>query len=79
MVNQDQELFVGYPEAAEYLGIQRNTLSSYVARGVGPKELPEREARGQYNLPRFTREALDEWRASRPGRGARTDLIKPAA
>lgn len=77
----DQETpaeFVGYGPAAEYLGVRRNTLSSYVARGIGPQSEPERKADGQYNLPVFTRESLDAWKASRPGQGARTDLVSAA-
>jgi hypothetical protein len=73
--SQDQTEFVGYGPAAEYLGLKRNTLSSYVARGIGPEALPEPRAEGQYNLPVFTRDALDTWRDSRPGQGARTDLV----
>lgn len=65
--------FVGYRAAAEYLGIQRNTLSSYVTRGIGPKS-DRTQAEGQYNLPVFTRAELDRWRKHRPGQGARTDL-----
>ncbi len=73
MEDQGSERFVGYGPAADYLGLSRNTLSSYVARGIGPKEVG-REVRRQYNLPVFTRASLDEWRDSRPGQGARTDL-----
>jgi len=71
--------FVGYGPAAEYLGLKRNTLSSYVARGIGPEANPDRKAEGQYNLPVFTRASLDEWKAGRPGQGARTDLVSAAA
>lgn len=73
-----QEEFVGYGQAAKYLGIKRNTLSSYVARGIGPKAKPERFADGQYNLPVFTKASLDTWKAERPGQGARTDLVSAA-
>ena len=82
MTTQDEvtpERFVGYGPAAEYLGLKRNTLSSYVARGIGPEAEPERQADGQYNLPVFTRESLDRWKTSRPGQGARTDLVPAAA
>lgn len=69
---EDQE-FVGYGPAAQYLGMNRNTLSSYVARGTGP--VPERhDASGQYVMPVYTRRGLDEWQRNRPGQGARTDL-----
>lgn len=69
------EKFVGYGPAADYLGLKRNTLSSYAARGIGPTAEPEAEAQGQYNLPVFTRAELDRWKDSRPGQGARTDLL----
>lgn len=69
------ETFIGYGAAAAYLGLRKNTLSSYVARGIGPEALPDRHADGQYNLPVFTRASLDEWRDARPGQGARTDLV----
>jgi hypothetical protein len=76
--NQDtQTEFVGYGPAAEYLGLKRNTLSSYVARGIGP-EVDHREVEGQYNLPVFTKKELDRWKAERPGQGARTDLASVA-
>lgn len=80
MTTQSDETqeFVGYGPAAEYLGIKRNTLSSYVARGIGPEALPEKHADGQYNLPVFTRTSLDTWKAQRPGQGARTDLVSAA-
>jgi hypothetical protein len=70
--------FVGYGPAAEYLGLKRNTLSSYVARGIGPSAEPEKEVEGQYLLPVFTRAELDRWKADRPGQGARTDLVSAA-
>jgi len=72
------EEFVGYGPAAEYLGLKRNTLSSYVARGIGP-EVKERRVDGQYVLPVFERSELDRWKAERPGQGARTDLVPAAA
>jgi hypothetical protein len=71
--------FVGYGPAAEYLGLKRNTLSSYVARGIGPEANADRRAEGQYNLPVFTRDSLEAWKAARPGQGARTDLASVAA
>lgn len=71
------ETFVGYGPAAEYLGLKRNTLSSYAARGIGP-EVDHHEVVDQYNMPVFTRAELDRWRDSRPGQGARTDLLSAA-
>lgn len=69
--------FVGYGPAATYLGLKRNTLSSYAARGIGPK-IDHYQVVDQYNMPVFVRGDLDEWRESRPGQGARTDLIQAA-
>lgn len=74
----EDEKFVGYGPAAAYLGLQRNTLSSYCARGIGPK-VHDHEVVDQYNMPVFLRGDLDEWKANRPGQGARTDLIQSAA
>ena len=65
--------YVGYESAAEYVGLKRNTLSSYVARGIGPR-IARQEPSGQYNLPVFTSTDLDKWVRDRPGQGARTDL-----
>lgn len=70
--------FVGYGPAAAYLGLQRNTLSSYAARGIGPR-IEAHEVVDQYNMPVFLRADLDEWKANRPGQGARTDLIPASA
>lgn len=75
MENQEtDQKFVGYGRAAEYLGLRRNTLSSYVARGIGPVAEPDKEIEGQYLLPVFRKAELDRWKADRPGQGARTDL-----
>lgn len=71
------EEFIGHREAAKYLGLKANTLSSYISHGFGPKR--DREVReGQYIRPVFKRSVLDEWNANRPGQGARTDLETPA-
>lgn len=70
--------FVGYGPASTYLGLQRNTLSSYRARGIGPR-IDRHEVVDQYNMPVFIRADLDEWTANRPGQGARTDLIQASA
>jgi len=77
-IQEDQSEFVGYGPASEYLGLRRNTLSSYVARAIGP-QVSERRPDGQYVLPVFTRTELDRWKAERPGQGARTDLVSAAA
>jgi hypothetical protein len=72
------EEFVGYGPAAKYLGLKRNTLSSYAARGIGP-QVHHRTVVDQYNKPVFTREELDRWKENRPGQGARTDLLAASA
>ena len=75
---------VGYREAALYLGLARNTLSSYVSRGIGPAEKldaegkPERRIVGQYLFPVFDRDELDRWQKNRPGQGHRSDLVSAA-
>lgn len=69
------EKFVGYGPAADYLGLQPNTLSSYSARGIGPK-IADYEFEEQYRRPIFLVKDLDEWRDNRPGQGARTDLME---
>ncbi|SPT53500.1 Uncharacterised protein [Actinomyces bovis] len=68
--------YLGLSALAERAGISRNTASSYAAGGYLPP--PDaliiegaREVRGW--LP----STVDQWLASRPGRGARTDLRKP--
>lgn len=69
---------VGYGPAAEHLGLRPNTLASYVSRGIGPR-VKERRPDGQYVRPVFDQADLDEWKNSRPGQGARTDLIPAPA
>ncbi len=71
--------YVGFGPAAAYLGLARNTLSSYVTRGIGPNAEDEREPQGQYLLPVFLEGELDRWKAGRPGQGARTDLASADA
>lgn len=72
------EEFVGYGPAAAYLGLKRNTLSSYAARGIGP-EACRSDPVDQYIMPVFKRAELDRWKANRPGQGARTDLMEAVA
>lgn len=71
----EDERFIGYGPAAAYLGLQRNTLSSYAARGIGPVPC-DYEIEDQYKKPVFTRSALEAWKEARPGQGARTDLLQ---
>lgn len=75
--DEGAQRFVGYGPAATYLGLKRNTLSSYAARGIGPT-VADHEQVDQYVMPVFTKADLDAWRESRPGQGARTDLLQAA-
>lgn len=72
--SEDHE-FVGFKPAADYLGMDTNTLSSYDSKGVGPV-VKERRVDRQYVKAVYTKRDLDAWVAQRPGQGARTDLIK---
>lgn len=74
----DEEKFTGYADAASYLGLQANTLSSYSARGIGPR-IDSHTFDEQYRRPVFLKKDLDEWKNGRPGQGARTDLIEAGA
>jgi hypothetical protein len=68
-------MFVGFRAAAEYLGVKERTLRDYVFQGVGPRPEPRRRACGSRACVVFTKRELDRWHASRPGQGARTDLL----
>ncbi|MDE1643208.1 MULTISPECIES: helix-turn-helix transcriptional regulator [Actinotignum] len=56
-------------EAAQRLGIQRTTFTSYVQKGLTP---PPDAITG--TIQGWLPETIDDWNANRPGRGARTDL-----
>ena len=55
-------------QVAEYLGLSVRTVETYRADGRLPK--PTMVGR----TPTWTRAQIDQWQATRPGRGARTDL-----
>lgn len=59
-------------QVAEYLGLSIRTVETYRADG----RMPEPTMVGR--TPTWTREQIDQWQATRPGRGARTDLRPPA-
>ena len=59
-------------QVAEYLGLSIRTVETYRADG----RMPEPTMVGR--TPTWTREQIDQWQATRPGRGARTDLRTPA-
>jgi hypothetical protein len=58
-------------EAAERADCQPATWRGYVARGQAPKPDGHHDAR----TPWWWESTVDRWKASRPGRGARTDLV----
>lgn len=65
--------YLGKSEFADRIGVKPGTLSRYILEGRVPEPdaligIGERTVRGW--LP----ETIDAWQASRPGRGARTDL-----
>jgi len=70
--------FVGYRQAAEYLGIAKSTLNAYMGRGYGPPHRGRRVV-GQYVQYVFAQSDLDEWKLTRPGQGARTDRMHAGA
>ena len=70
--------YVGYAGAAAYLGLKTGTLSAYMTGGYGPRHRGRR-ARGPYNQFVFWKSDLDEWKANRPGQGARTDRMHSGA
>ena len=53
---------------AEYLGLSVRTVQAYRADG----RMPTATMVGR--TPTWTRAQIDQWQATRPGRGARTDL-----
>lgn len=77
-MTSDDEV-IGNAAAAAYVGIGEKTWSAYVTRKNGRQHAPQphrREISGGHALPVWTKTALDEWKAGRPGRGARTELRK---
>ena len=55
-------------QVAEHLGLSVRTVETYRAHG----RMPEATMVGR--TPTWTREQIDQWQATRPGQGARTDL-----
>ncbi len=55
-------------QVAEHLGLSVRTIQAYRLDG----RMPPAVMVGR--TPTWTREQIDEWQATRPGRGARTDL-----
>ncbi len=71
----DEEELIGNAAAAAYLGIPVGTWRPYVNRNQAPQP-DRREIKGGHALPVWRRSTLDGW--VRPGRGARTDLVRSA-
>jgi len=56
-------------EAATLAGVAVSTWDAYVTRGYAP------EPDGRFGSQRYwNRSTVEQWKASRPGRGKRTDL-----
>ena len=67
--------YLGTAAAAKRLGLSVATVRSYILKGLMPAadvviSTPSGPLRG------WAPETIDAWQAARPGRGARTDLIK---
>jgi hypothetical protein len=63
--------FVGNEAAAEYLGMAASTWRAYVARGQAPGPDRRELAATGHALPVWSRETLDRYQRTRPGRGRR--------
>ncbi len=59
----------GAAEVAAYLGLSAQTIRNYAAEG----RMPEPDVRIG-TIGGWSKATIDEWKANRPGRGARTDL-----
>lgn len=60
--------------AARRVGIAAATWRSYVARGYAPKpDVPDLNAPTNRANPRWLTSTVDQYIATRPGQGARTD------
>lgn len=67
--------YLGAAAVAERTGLAGTTIRSYIRKGLMPDAdviitTPSGPLRG------WAPETIDAWQASRPGRGARTDLTK---
>lgn len=69
--------YLGTAAVAERVGLAVATVRSYILKGIMPEAdviitTPSGPLRG------WSPETIDAWLASRPGRGARTDLSSPS-
>lgn len=60
----------GNQAAADYVGVSVNAWRPYVARGQAPAP-DRREIAGGHAIPVWDKTTLDNWKATRPGRGRR--------
>lgn len=70
--------YLGTADFAARAGLAVATIRSYIRKGLMPDAdviitTPSGPLRG------WAPETIDEWQRSRPGRGARTDLVDPQA
>lgn len=64
--------YLSYAEVAAVTGLRESTLRKYAMEG----RMPEPDMRVGRS-PGWAEDTIKRWIASRPGRGARTDLAKP--
>lgn len=69
-----EDRLIGYADIAELAGVKPSTVRGYRAQG----RLPEPDDLSVPDRPRWRLSTITAWIASRPGRGARTDLRDPA-
>lgn len=73
---ESDELLTG-PEIAQRLGLSPATWRSFVYKGFAPKADDPDEGRPvNRRSPRWRESTVAAWKASRPGRGRRTDLMR---
>jgi hypothetical protein len=72
MARKNRGVQLGTAAAAERAGCAASTWRGYVSRGYAPKPDGHHDAR----TPWWYEATVDEWKARRPGAGARTDLKK---
>ena len=65
--------YMGTGAVAEYLGLTTRSIKSYVGKGLIVEADVIIEGPG-YLVRGWSKETIDEWMKTRPGRGARTDL-----
>lgn len=69
---------IGNDAAAEYVGVRPGTWRPYVKRHQAPQPYRREVTASGHALPVWHRSQLDNFKANRPGQGARTDLHRSA-